>query len=214
MIARSTGAAPRQRRQQRGLDVQKPELRQQRLAQDSAPKAHTTTTSGRASGDRARASVALTLSGWSRSIPSRAASATGGGGERAAATGRAVGAGDDEDRAVRRLRQALEHARGERRRAEEETVLKRRFAALAQDAHGLLALVARRAVEDEHAVEVVQLVLDHARLEARRLHEQRLAVAVARLHADVDGALDVDVDTREAETCPLPSTPSRRRTTR
>ncbi len=45
----------------------------------SAPKAHTTTTSGRASAMRARASSALTLSGWKTSRPSScAASATGG----------------------------------------------------------------------------------------------------------------------------------------
>jgi hypothetical protein len=46
---------------------------------------------------------------------------------------------------------------------------------------------------------VVHLVLDHARLEARCLDEQRLAVAVAGPDADVDRALDVDVDAREAE---------------
>jgi hypothetical protein len=36
--------------------------------------------------------------------------------------------------------------------------------ALAEDAHRLAALVARRAVEDQHTIEVVKLVLDHARL--------------------------------------------------
>ena len=41
--------------------------------------------------------------------------------------------------------------------------------AAAQDAQRLLALVARGAVEDQHAVEVVHLVLDHARLETRGL---------------------------------------------
>src|SRR5437667_6392432 len=62
----------------------------------------------------------------------------------------------------------------------------------AQGPHRLLALVARGAVEDEHAVEVVDLVLDDARLEPAGLDLDRLAVLVARADADVDRALDVD----------------------
>src|SRR3954454_11076070 len=65
---------------------------------------------------------------------------------------------------------------------------------LAQDPHGLLALVARRAVEDEDAVEVVHLVLDDPRLETGRLDHDRLAVRITGAHPHVDGALDVHVD--------------------
>ena len=50
----------------------------------------------------------------------------------------------------------------------------------------------RRAVEDQHAVEVVHLVLDHARLEPGRLEQDRLAVLVLRADAHVQRALDVD----------------------
>src|SRR5207244_13094504 len=63
---------------------------------------------------------------------------------------------------------------------------------LAQGAHRLLALVARGAVEDEHAVQVVDLVLDDARLQPAGLDLDRLAVLVARAAADVDRALHVD----------------------
>src|SRR5206468_7046864 len=64
----------------------------------------------------------------------------------------------------------------------------------AQGPHRLLALVARGAVEDEHAVEMVDLVLDDARLEPAGLDLDRLAVLVARADADVDWALDIDDD--------------------
>ena len=52
------------------------------------------------------------------------------------------------------------------------------------------------AVEDQDAVEVVHLVLDHARLETRGLDQDRLAVLVARVHAHVDRPLDVDAPRR------------------
>ena len=63
---------------------------------------------------------------------------------------------------------------------------------LAQDAHRLTPLVARGAVDDQHAVEMIHLVLDDARLEARGLDEDRLTVCVKRRDADVDRSLDVD----------------------
>src|SRR3954470_5593656 len=63
---------------------------------------------------------------------------------------------------------------------------------LAERAHGLLALIPRRAIEDQHAVEVVHLVLDHARLEPGRLDEDLLPVLVVRPHPHVDRALDLD----------------------
>src|SRR3954452_18045284 len=73
------------------------------------------------------------------------------------------------------------------------------FLALAQGPHGLLAMIARRPVEDEDAVEVVHLVLDDPRLEAGRLDRDRVAGPVLRAHADVHRALDVDEDPREAQ---------------
>ena len=51
-----------------------------------------------------------------------------------------------------------------------------------------------RAVEDQDAVEVVDLVLDHARLEPGRLDDERRPVLVLRAHAHVDRALDLDAD--------------------
>jgi lactose/L-arabinose transport system permease protein len=62
----------------------------------------------------------------------------------------------------------------------------------AERAHRLLALVTGRAVEDQDAVEVVHLVLEHARLEARRLDQLLVAVLVAGAYADVDGTVDLD----------------------
>ena len=60
-----------------------------------------------------------------------------------------------------------------------------RLAALAQDPQRLLALLLAGAVDDQDAVEVVHLVLEHARLEARCLDQDRLAVLVLRADADV-----------------------------
>src|SRR5215211_5604987 len=65
---------------------------------------------------------------------------------------------------------------------------------LAQLAQRALALVAGRAVQDQDTVEVVDLVLDHAGLEPRGLHEPGLAVLVERAHAHVHRALHVDGD--------------------
>src|SRR5215210_7381162 len=63
---------------------------------------------------------------------------------------------------------------------------------LAQLPQRALALVARSALQDQHAVEVVHLVLDHARLEAGCLDQALLALLVERAHADVDWAVDID----------------------
>ena len=78
MIARSIGAAPRQRGSRDGwtLSIGHAESSGSRI---SAPNAHTTTASGSAAAIRATASGSFTRSGWTTSIPSsRAASATGG----------------------------------------------------------------------------------------------------------------------------------------
>ncbi len=77
-IARSSGAAPRQRGSSDGCTLTiSCSLSSGSLI--SAPKAQTITASGWAAEIRARASSPLTSAGWSSSIPSsRAASATGG----------------------------------------------------------------------------------------------------------------------------------------
>src|SRR3954466_5616097 len=75
----------------------------------------------------------------------------------------------------------------------------RHLLALAHRAHRRLALLARRAVEDEDAVEVVELVLDDARLEAGGLDDEVLAELVAGADADGDRALDVDEHERQAQ---------------
>ena len=53
-----------------------------------------------------------------------------------------------------------------------------RCVGLAQRPHRFLALIAGGAVEDQHAVKVVDLVLDHPRLEPGRLADDRLAALV------------------------------------
>src|SRR5919109_4554197 len=70
---------------------------------------------------------------------------------------------------------------------------------LAELAQRALALVARRAVEDEDAVEVIHLVLDHAGLEAGGLDEAALPLLVERSHADVNRALDINGDAGDRE---------------
>src|SRR3954468_3113936 len=55
----------------------------------------------------------------------------------------------------------------------------------AQDPHGLAALLLGDAVEHEHAVEVVELVLEHARLHSLRFHEALPPVGVVAAHAHV-----------------------------
>src|SRR3954454_4988231 len=69
----------------------------------------------------------------------------------------------------------------------------------AEGTHALLALVARGAVEDEDAVEVVHLVLDDPGLQARGLDEDRLPPPVLGLEAEWDGAFGGDVDGPGAE---------------
>ena len=67
---------------------------------------------------------------------------------------------------------------------------------LAQRSHRRLALLALGAIEDQDAVEVVDLVLEHARLEPRGLEQQRPALDVDAADAGVQRALDVDPDPR------------------
>src|SRR6059058_3281487 len=65
---------------------------------------------------------------------------------------------------------------------------------LAQGAHRLLALLAGDPIEDQDPVEMVDLVLDHARLEPRGLDRQRVTGLVLAAHEDMDRPLDVDMD--------------------
>ena len=69
----------------------------------------------------------------------------------------------------------------------------------AQHAHRFLALRPADPVEHQNAVQVVDLVLNHARLQPGGLNHQRLSVFVERIDADVHRTLDVDVHRRQAE---------------
>ncbi len=73
----------------------------------------------------------------------------------------------------------------------------------AHRAHGQLALRARDAIEDQRAIEMVDLVLDHARLEPLCLDLERLAGLVLAAYSHLGGALDLDVHAGEAETALL-----------
>src|SRR5690349_3892868 len=70
---------------------------------------------------------------------------------------------------------------------------------LAQAAHRRPALLGRQAVEDEHAVEVVDLVLDDARFAALGVHHDGLAVLVARDHAHARRPRHLDPDAGQAQ---------------
>src|SRR3954469_20154450 len=197
MIARSTGAAPRQRGSSDGWTLSIGcSVRNGSLS--SAPNAHTTTASGPAALMRARASSSLTLSGWSTGIPSsRARTATGGGVSlRPRPAGRSGRVTTSEGRCA-------EAASRSRTAAANSLVPRKTVLTLSQRADGLLALIARCAVEDQDAVEMVDLVLDDARLQARGLDRDRLTVLVVRTDADVDRALDVDDHAGQRETALL-----------
>src|SRR5581483_11879412 len=72
--------------------------------------------------------------------------------------------------------------------------------ALAQRPQRRLALVPDGPVEHQHAVEVVDLVLEHARLEPGRLDLQRRAGDVDAAHPGEQGALHVDGYAWKAQT--------------
>ena len=195
------GAAPA--RQQRRVDVEDLVVAEQRVADQRAVGAHGAAPRARAAAIRSQHLLVVQALGLDQ-LDAELARLLGDRRRRElapAALGR-VGAGDDELRAVVRAGQPLEHGGGELRRAEVDDPQGGSYAPtpsggdagarLAQGPHRLLALVARRAVEDQDAVEVVHLVLEHARLEPGRLDEQLVAVLVGRLDADVHRALDLD----------------------
>ena len=174
MIARSTGAAPRQRGSSDGWTLSS-SWSDSSGSLISAPNAHTHTASGAAPAIRARASSSLTVLGLGE-LDAELAGGVGDGRRRepAPASARAVGPGDHERRPVRRARQRAQDAGRELGGAEVDGAHpgpggSGRELGLAHGPHGLLALLARDPVEDQHAVEVVHLVLDDPCLEARGL---------------------------------------------
>ncbi len=62
-----------------------------------------------------------------------------------------------------------------------------------------LPLLALGSVEDQHPVQVVDLVLEHAGLEARGLDQERLTPHIAASHPRMQRALDLDRDSGQAE---------------
>src|SRR5437763_7636819 len=72
------------------------------------------------------------------------------------------------------------------------TTLMPLLAAVAQRAQRLAALLGRGAVQDQDAVEVVHLVLDHAGLVALGLQRDLVPREVLRAHADRGGAGHLD----------------------
>ena len=194
MIARSIGAAPRQRGSSDGwtLSSSSSESSGSRI---SWPKAQTTPSSGSAARIAAIASapsVASVLQQPDARARAAAAAAGTGATRRPRPCRRSGGVTTSSGRCARLGKPAQDRG-GERRGAEVDDPqslglglglvlglgLGRRAVgrALAQGAHRGLALPALGPVEDQHAVEVVDLVLQHARLEPGRLEQQRLAAA-------------------------------------
>ena len=235
MIARSIGAAPRQRGSSDGwtLRIGHSESSGSRI---SWPKAQTTSASGPRGADPLQRASSLTSSVCSSSIPSsrgrlgdrrrlqrrpRPRRRSGGVTTSAGACGEApAGAGpsprirgaevDGPHASVRGSRWSRSRARPRSSSLERRAVA----AALAQRPQRSLALRRAGPVEDQDAVEVVDLVLEDPRLEARGLEQDRLAVGVEAADAGVQRALDVDRDPRQAEAALLGDGPPRRRATR
>ena len=195
MIARSIGAAPRQRGSSDGCTFEDLVARQQRLAHERAVRAQAEQVGRQRRELAASVLEALGLArprARARAPRPRAASA------RRAGRGRAgAGRPRDDHAGAGCERGGVEHRERERRGADVDDPHSR--LALTPGAHRLAPLLAARAVEHQHAVEVVDLVLEHARLEPRRLDRQRRAVLVAAADAQVHVALDVDADAGDAQ---------------
>src|SRR5450631_2953991 len=71
--------------------------------------------------------------------------------------------------------------------------------AIAPGAHRIAPLRLARAIEHQDAVEMIDLVRQHARLETRRLNRHRRAVLVGTGDAQMDEPLDVDADSGNAQ---------------
>ena len=101
---------------------------------------------------------------------------------------------------MRALAEAAEDGRGEGGRPEVDGASLHAGRCASRRARmRLLALVARGAVQDQDAVEVVHLVLDDPRLQALASIVIALALLVLRRDPHVDGPLDVDVDAGQAQ---------------
>src|SRR5579859_5740056 len=70
---------------------------------------------------------------------------------------------------------------------------------LTERAHGLLPRLARRPIQDQDPVQVVDLMLDHPRLESRGLDEHRLAGVVTAPNAHMYRSFHVQVNPGKAE---------------
>src|SRR4051812_27966369 len=181
MIARSTRAPPRQRGSSDGwtLSIGWSESSGSRIR---PPNADTQTTSGRADAMAARASSSLTLGGCRTSMPSsRAAAAAGGGARRRprprGRSGRVTTSKGRCAEAASRRSTATAKSLVPRKTVCTAGALRRAVGGLLpQDADRLLALLPSAALDHQHAVEMVDLVLDDARLEPRGLDDHRLAV--------------------------------------
>ena len=199
--------------QQRGMDVEQLDPRQQRLADQLAEGADDSGL-GLHGEDAVEFPRIAGVLGLEQLDPELARGISGRRrGEPAPAPPWPVDGGDDQRGPVLAFRKALEDGDREIRGAEEDrahsgwlgvrvlVVLGARAVggALAQGPQRLLALVAIRAIQDQDAVEVVDLVLEHPRLEAGRLDHQRLAAHVAATDAGVEGSLDVDADPGKAQ---------------
>ena len=196
MIARSIGAAPRQRGSSEGCTLRISWSREQRLAHER-PVGAQARSGPDASAAISPASVLEALGLAHRADPrSRAPAATGVGATRRP---RPRGAGGRvTTSAGSTARGGVEH------RERERPSCRCRRASLARwrSRHARIASrrsCAARAVEHQDAVEVVDLVLEHARLEAGGLDRERRAVLVAAADAEVHEALDVDADAGDAE---------------
>ena len=153
MIARSTGAAPRQRGSsdgctfsQRCRSRSRAEIRRRRRPRRPS----------RRRGARTR---------WTTGIPSRSAASFAGGGDAAARARRRVGRVSRNRPRARR--EPLEDVGAEGRGGREADRAHRlpEHGLRAEHGHRLPPRLRRRPVDDQHAVEVVELVLDDARLQ-------------------------------------------------
>ena len=176
MIARSTGAAPRQRGSSDGWTFSQSAAREQRL-RDQQPVGGDDDRVGAAARPSRRAAPAAAPGCRAARRPAFA-----GGGAELAARGPSAGRGASAGRRRRsapasRSRTSAPNgavaATPSRRLPSDEDRLR------PQLRHRLLAALGIGAVDDQHAVEVVELVLDDARRQPLELEPQLLAVEVA-----------------------------------
>ena len=206
------------------MHVEAGQHREQRLLDDRAERADDDRLGLRGARCARPTRASLTSSGWKtvdaelareigdRRILHRAAAALRAGGRVTTSAGRcgesaAVAARWRRSRRCpgrRCARQSCAAGRGSKPRS-------RRFSSASRSARSAaLALVLAGAVENQHAVEVIHLVLDHAGLQAGGLDLDALADRVPAGDAHVDRAVDVDLDVGEAEAALLERSRRRR----